>query len=484
MYHIDCLYLAFQSRYWATMNHKRRSFIKLSSSAATWLGISHLAMADHLPLENILEILENEPPKPKGQASVMDLRKDPIERVKVGMIGLGNRGTGQAKLVNALFPDKAEIRAICDLRESRIEPTLKTLKESGQNPDIYTGDDKVWMEMCQRDDLDLVVICTPWQDHVPMCVYAMQKGLHTTVEVPAALTLQGCWDLVNTAEEMQVNCMMLENVCYGAEELWVLNMAQNGVFGTITYGEAAYIHNLRESLFGDERYYNDWRIRHHIKQDGNLYPTHGLGPVAQYMDINRGDRFDHLVSMSSIEASLSETSHSVSHDNEFYNRTDFTHGDMNNTLVKTRLGRTILIQHDVVTPRPYSRINALAGTKAYHEGYPSRLSIAGERHDWCTEEEVKAYQEKYKHPIWDKLKDGIAKHGGHGGMDFVQIYRLIDCLNNGWPLDMDVYDAAAWSSIVELSKLSVELGSVPLKCPDFTRGDWEGDRRLGIFANI
>lgn len=467
------------------MNPHRRSFIRLSSTAAAWLGLAPVVNTKEVELEQLDEILENtEFIRPEGQETVMNLRKGPISQVRVAMLGLGNRGTGQAKLVNALYPEKARITAICDLREDRIAPTHEILKASGQTPAIYSGKADAWMEMCRRDDIDLVIICTPWDDHVPMAVFAMQQGKHVAVEVPAAMSLQGCWDLVNTAEEMQVNCMMLENVCYGDEELWVLNMVQNGVFGTLTYGEAAYIHNLKESLFGDEHYHNNWRMKYHIKQDGNHYPTHGLGPVAQYMDINRGDKFDHLISMSSIQASLSEYSKTVDPGNEFYNRTDFLHGDMNNTLVKTSMGRTILIQHDVVTPRPYSRINALAGTKAYHEGYPSRLAIAGKDHDWLNESTYKEYQDKYRHPIWEKLKDGIANHGGHGGMDFVQIYRLIDCLNQGWALDMDVYDAASWSSIVELSKISTELGSIPLKCPDFTRGAWQYQRRLGIFENI
>jgi hypothetical protein len=467
------------------MKHHRRSFIKLSSAAAAWLGLIPFASSQEVHLSEIEEILtRGETTGVPGQANVINLRKAPISQVKVAMLGLGNRGTGQARLVNALYPDKARITAVCDLREERITPTLKTLKASGQNPDIYTGSKDAWMEMCRRDDVDLVIICTPWDDHVPMAVYAMQQGKHVAVEVPASMTLQGCWDLVNTAEEKQVNCMMLENVCYGDEELWVLNMVQNGVFGTLTYGEAAYIHNLKESMFENQHYQDNWRMRYHLKQDGNHYPTHGLGPVAQYMGINRGDKFDHLVSMSSLQASLTEYSKTVEKDNEFYNRTDFVHGDMNSSLVKTARGRTILIQHDVVTPRPYSRINAIAGTKAYHEGYPSRLAISGKGHDWLDETAFKEYQEKYRHPIWDKLKDGIAKHGGHGGMDFVQMYRLIDCLNQGWPLDMDVYDAAAWSSIVELSKISVELGSIPVKCPDFTRGSWEENRHLGIFENI
>jgi hypothetical protein len=277
----------------------------------------------------------------------------------------------------------------------------------------------------------------------------------------------------------------MENVCYGDEELWILNMVNQGVFGTLTYAEAAYIHDLRNLMFSKDGYYNQWRIRHHIAQDGNLYPTHGLGPVAQYLGIGRGDRFDKIVSMSSLQAGLSEYSKGVSGDNEFFNRNDFMHGDMNNSLIKTAKGRTILVQHDVVTPRPYSRINALAGTMAYHEGYPSRLSMETKGgHKWLDEEGYAEMRDKYKHPIWNKLKKEIEENGGHGGMDFVQIYRLIDCLNRGLPLDMDVYDAADWSVVVPLSKLSVELGSVPVEFPDFIRGGWKQSRELGIMANL
>ncbi len=466
------------------MQLPRRSFIKWSSISAALFGMSPWSTGEKSST-SVLERLEHKmSTRPIGQQTVINLRKPPIDQVKVAMLGLGNRGTGQAKLVNSLFPEKATITAICDLREKRIAPTLDRLKKSGQNPAVYTGDEHAWMEMLSRDDIDLVIICTPWASHGPMALHAMDQGKHVAMEVPAVLTLDHCWALVNKAEETQLNCMMLENVCYGEEELWLLNMVQNGVFGTLTYGEAAYIHNLRESLFGDEHYYNDWRLRHHIEQDGNLYPTHGLGPIAQYMDINRGDQFEHLVSMSSMEASLSEVAKTVDPTNEFYNRKGFAHGDMNTTLIKTARGRTIMVQHDVVTPRPYSRINAIAGTKAFHEGYPSRLSVASEGHDWLDEMQTKAYREKYRHPIWEKLKEGIAQNGGHGGMDFVQMYRLVDCLNRGLPLDMDVYDAAAWSSVVELSKISTDLGSIPVRCPDFTRGDWKEGRPLGIFENI
>lgn len=460
----------------------RRKFLQLSAVTGAFLGLPISDSYSRSEVEKKLARI-SETPKARG-ANVMGLKGEPIEQVKVAFIGLGNRGPGHLRHVAAVYP-KAKITAICDIRESRTENALRMLEKHDQKPAVYTGKADAWKEMLRRDDIDLVIIATPWDDHVPMAVYAMQQGKHVAVEVPAAVTMDECWEMVDTAEETQRNCMMMENVCYGDEELWVLNMVENGVFGTLTYAEAAYIHDLRGSLFSKTQYYKQWRIRHHVRQDGNLYPTHGLGPVAQYMGIERGDRFDHLVSMSSLEASLTEHSLTVENDNEFFNRSDFAHGDMNNTLIKTAKGRTILVQHDVVTPRPYSRINALAGAKAYHEGYPSRLSVKGrDSHHWLGDEDYKEMREKYKHPIWTSLKDAIEKNGGHGGMDFLQIYRLIDCLNRGLPLDMDVYDGADWSVITPLSKLSVELGSVPIQFPDFTRGKWKGERPYGIMVNL
>ncbi len=461
---------------------KRRAFLKASALAGMALGAGARLFGRSAPIPSTDELLERlAAPRPARGESVIGLRVPRIDQVKIAVIGLGNRGSFHASLSGALYPDKARVTAICDIRKERVDEVLADLKEKGQSPATYSGSPDAWKEMVQRDDIDLVIIATPWNDHVPMALGAMEAGKHVACEVPMALTVEDCWKLVDMAEERQLNCLMMENVCYGDEELWVLNMVRQGVFGELTYGEAAYIHNLRDSLFSPTGYYNMWRIRHHVESDGNLYPTHGLGPVAQYMDIDRGDRFESLVSMSSREASLSEVAKTVDPLNEFYNHKNFKHGDMNNTLIKTARGRTILVQHDVVTPRPYSRINALAGTKAYHEGYPSRLSLAGKGHDWLGEKEYQEYRERFRHPIWAKLQDGIEKHGGHGGMDFVMLYRIVDCLNNGWPLDMDVYDAVDWSVVTPLSSISVDLGGVPVKFPDFTRGRWKEERRLGIF---
>jgi len=409
----------------------------------------------------------------------MGLKVDPIKQVRVAFIGVGKRGSSHVKNIHALYP-KVKVVAVCDIRKEKAGMSADFLKENGQKVDEYSGKEESWKEMVKRDDIDLVIIATPWQDHVPMSVYTMQQGKHVACEVPAAYTLEDSWKLVDTAEETQRNFMMLENVCYGDEELWILNMVNEGVFGTLTYAEAAYIHNMTAGLFND-KYTDKWRIRHHMTSNANLYPTHGLGPVAQYLSIGRGDRFDHLVSMSSPEASLTEYSRTVESSNEFYNRTDFVHGDMNNSLIKTHQGRTVLLQHDVVTPRPYSRINALAGTAGYHEGYPSRLSLKDKGgHEWLSEDDYNEMRERFKHPIWEKLKNEIAKNGGHGGMDFVMMYRLIDNLNNGIPLDMDVYDGLDWSVVTPLSATSIQLGSIPVKFPDFSRGKWKEKRVLEI----
>ncbi|MCU0325794.1 MAG: Gfo/Idh/MocA family oxidoreductase [Spirosomaceae bacterium] len=458
---------------------KRRNFIKTSAFLGSLLGFPAIAHSKSTIEEKIDSAHLS---LSKGGKSVIGLKVAPIPQVRVAFIGVGNRGSGHVKLVHACG-SKAKIVAICDVQERYTKRSKDWLEAKGvTDVKFYSGSLDVWKEMCRRDDIDLVIISTPWEDHVPMAVYAMQQGKHVAVEVPAAYTVEDCWKLVNTAEKTQRNCLMMENVCYGDEELWLLNMAHQGVFGTLTYAECGYVHDLRELLFSKTEYYNMWRIRHNMERDGNLYPTHGLGPVAQYMDIDRGDRFNHLVSMSSLEASLSEDSNSMTDEtNEFHGKTGFKHGDMNNTLIKTVKGRTILLQHDVVTARPYSRINMLAGTKAFHKGYPSQFTMKGKNsHSFMKKDEYDALREKYKHPIWAKMKEEIERNGGHGGMDFVMIYRLIDCFNRGEALDMDVYDAASWSVVTPLSELSIKGGNKPVKFPDFTGGKWQESRTLGM----
>ncbi|MEH6680799.1 MAG: Gfo/Idh/MocA family oxidoreductase [Sediminicola sp.] len=464
-------------------NFNRREFLKSSALAGTFLGLAPTGLTAHDKME-LKGILENKLVRPTTPGkTVRGLKVAPMETVRVAFIGLGNRGVRHVRTLQQLAP-KAQIMAICDIRENKAKESAALLKGKNKKAEVYFGGEDDWKKMAQRDDLDLVIISTPWKSHAPMAEYCMRQGKHVAVEVPMALTLDETWKLIATAEETQRNCMMLENVCYGDEELWLLNMVKQGVLGTLTYAEAAYFHDLKENLFND-KYYEKWRIRHHVSSNANLYPTHGLGPVAQYMDIGRGDRFDHLISMSSLEASLTEYAQTVESDNEFYGKNDFAHGDISNSLIKTHSGKCILVQHDVVTPRPYSRINALAGTKGYHEGYPSKLSLAAENkgHQWLDETAYKEMRQRYDNPIWKRLNDEISKNGDHGGMDYVMMYRLIDNFNSGRPLDMDVYDGADWSVITPLSATSVQLGGVPVRFPDFTGGLWKEKSALEILKN-
>jgi predicted dehydrogenase len=302
-----------------------------------------------------------------------------------------------------------------------------------------------------------------------MAVFAMEQGKHAATEVPAAGTLADCWRLVDTSERTHRHCVMLENCCYGDSEMMVLNMARQGLFGELTHGEAAYIHDLRDELFSDAGE-GLWRRTEHTERDGNLYPTHGLGPVAQYMGINRGDRFETLVSLSSLERGLSVyRARHVPRDSPKW-RERYVCGDINTSVLRTRLGRTVMLQHDTVSPRPYSRHNLLSGTKGTFAGYPDRIFLDGQSQDW---EDADKYREKYRHPLWQKSGEMARKLGGHGGMDFIMAYRLIESIRQGEAPDMDVYDAAAWSAPGPLSVLSVANGGASVEFPDFTRGGWQ-----------
>jgi predicted dehydrogenase len=320
----------------------------------------------------------------------------------------------------------------------------------------------------------LIYVATPWEWHAEMAVCAMNQGKHVAIEVPAAITLQECWDLVDTAERTRRHCMMLENCCYGETEMLVMNMVRQGVLGQLTHGEAGYIHAFAAGLLST-RDSSLWRRRHLMQRNGNLYPTHGLGPVALYMDIHGGDRFDHLVSMSSCEKSLSQARDELPAGDPRRQET-YACGDVNSTLIKTALGRTILVQFDIVTPRPYTRINRICGTGGTFADYPPRLALAGNAHAWETD--LAPYHEKYGHPLWKRHKQQALESGGHGGMDYLMNWRLIHCLRAGKPLDMTVYDAAAWSSIFPLSIDSVGKSSAAVTVPDFTRGQWQTPRPL------
>ena len=453
-----------------TMSSNRRDFLKTISVAGA--GVAALtATRTHAA------------PKSAGK-TVMGLVVDPLKTVRVGFIGVGARGGGH---VNRMLKiEGVEVVAICDSYAPAAEKAKdRCVKAEKTEPKLYTGSDTVYRKMLKEQDLDVVVIATPWEWHTPQCVDAMEAGAHALTEVPAAVSVAECWQLVDTAEKTQRNCMMLENVNYGRDELMVLNMCRQGLFGELLHGEAAYIHELRGQMKQVERGTGSWRTLHYAKRDGNLYPTHGLGPVAQYMNINRGDRFDYLSSVGS--PALGRDAYAEKNfppDHKWNKIKKWNCGDMNTTIIKTALGRSIMVQWDETSPRPYSRHNLIQGTKGTFAGFPNRIAVEGRGsyHGWAQGDDLKPYYEEFDHPLWKRMGEVSKQNGGHGGMDFLMMWRLIYCLRNSEPLDQDVYDAAAWSVVGPLSEESVANRSASVDVPDFTRGVWKTAKPLGIVS--
>jgi hypothetical protein len=391
------------------------------------------------------------------------------DTVRLGLIGVGGRGNSHLDEFSVL--PQVQINALCDtVKEKTLQAQAKLEKAGKRPPALYHSSDTAFEQMVQRDDLDFVVIATPWVWHTKMAVAAMKNGKHVGVEVPAARTIEECWELVNTSESTRRHCIILENCCYDYNEMLVLNMVRAGLFGDLTHGACAYNHDLRSILYSAEGE-GQWRRFEHLNRNGNLYPTHGLGPVANYMDINRGDRFDYLVSMSSPSLGLQTYRKDHLTPDDPRQKEVFTEGDFNVSLIRTVKGRVIELEHNVSSPQPYDRINLIAGTKGIFRDYPPRVYIDGAKREVF--EPIDAYKEKYEHPYWRKIGQLAREMGGHGGMDFVLAYRLAQCMREGTPPDMDVYDAAAWSAPGPLSEESVAKGSMPVKFPDFTRGRWQ-----------
>lgn len=461
------------------MKTNRRNFLRVAGLTGAGLAGSGFAKAYGSGQDGMPDSSLNQHHVKAGQQFNMCGYAAPkLETVRIGIIGLGNRGPNAVERMTHI--EGVEIKALCDIRPERIENAKNLLKDTGHEPVMYTGKEESWKSLCERDDLDLIYICTPWHLHTPMAVYAMNQGKHTCVEVPAAKTIDECWELVETSERTRKHCMMLENCCYGFFELLTLNMARQGFFGDIIHGEGAYIHDLLEGNFSKDKYYKLWRLTENQRK-GNLYPTHGLGPIAQIMDINRGDRMDYMVAVSSDDMMMEKMADNLASTDDFY--APFAgktyRGNMNSTTIRTKRGRTMLIQHDVSSPRPYSRIHLVSGTKGVASKYPDPARIST-GHEWFTEEEFKALEEKYQPEIVKRVGKLAKEVGGHGGMDFIMDWRTIDCLRNGLPLDQDVYDAASWSSIAPLSEWSVANRSNSIDVPDFTRGSWKNNQVVDI----
>ena len=425
--------------------------------------------------ENVIYV--DVPERPAGQESVVGLATDPIETVRIGVIGLGMRGASAVDRLTYV-PD-AKVTALCDLQEEKVENSVQILKRRGiEEVQTFGGAEDSWRGLCESPEVDLVYICTDWKTHVPMALYAMECGKHVAVEVPAANTLDEIWALIDMSEKTRKHCMMLENCIYDFFEMSTLAMVQAGVLGEVIHVEGAYHHCLDPYW---SEYWNSWRLEYNKDFRGDVYPTHGIGPVCQVLDIHRGDRMKTLVSMDTAPFNGPKV---------YELKTgqpcpDFQNADQTNTLIRTENGKTMLIQHDVLTPRPYDRMYQVVGTDGYAGKYPLELYCLRENASMeagydalgvekiYSGEELSKLQQQYPNPLMTPELVEVAKRvGGHGGMDFIMDYRLVYCLHHGLPLDMDVYDLAEWCCISELSRISLENGSMPVAVPDFTRGEW------------
>jgi len=440
----------------------RRQFLRLGA-----LAVAALKLEDHATADVA---------HPAAGQTMIDVPFAPTREPRLGFIGVGGRGTG---LLGWFLAQKAQVVAVCDVVPEKAQHAGQLIEKAGQKaPELYTKGPHDYESLTKRNDIDLVVIATPWNWHTPMALSAMENGKHAAVEVPLAYTLEDLWKLVDTSEKTRRHCIMLEECCYGYTETLILNMVRKGVFGDLLYGEAAYLHDLREEMFSHKGE-GLWRRAFHTLSDANLYPTHGLGPVANYMNINRGDRFDYMVSMGTPALGLAayREAHTPKDDPKWKEK--YIKGDLNTSLIKTAAGLTITLKHDTSNPHPYSRINMIGGTKGVFEDYPPRIYIDGQAggEQWGT---IDQYKTEYESPLWAKEGAMASTSGGHGGMDFIMIYRLLQCMREGLPPDMDVYDGAAWSVPTPLSKTSVAQGSAPVKFPDFTRGLWNKRKGCAI----
>jgi hypothetical protein len=459
----------------------RRNFLKTATvaGAGAMAGTLVQGCKPEQPLSNLPVILESVKRAHAQKFNMSGYAAPALSVVRVGVIGLGDRGSGAVERLS--FIEGVEIKALCDLRKAAVDGSQSYLKGiQRETPLEFSGDDNAWKKLVELPDLDLIYICTPWVWHTPMSVAAMENGKHVCCEVPIARTIDEAWQLVETSERTKKHCMMLENCCYDFFELLTLNMARQGMFGDILHAEGAYNHNLMSFNFNkpvddqqaDGAYTQMWRLKENATRNGNLYPTHGLGPICQTLNINRGDRMEYLTSMSTFDFSMAPKEKELSSDPFYAEWKDSKfRGNMNTTLVHTALGKTMMIQHDVSSEQPYSRIHLVKGNKGMAVKYPESRIALGE--SWAGEEEMKALWEKYTPEIVKRVGEMAKKVGGHGGMDFIMDWRTIDCLRNGLPLDQDVYDGALWSAVAPLSEWSVANRSQSIDVPDFTGGSWK-----------
>ena len=403
------------------------------------------------------------PARAPGQVSALGMACDPIDTVRIAFVGVGGRGTAAVRRYT--FLEGVKIVALCDLYQERLDICQDILKEAGlPAADNYLGD-TAYKELCDRDDIDLVYIATDWLPHVPISLYALEHGHHVACEVPMALTIADCWKLVDACEKSRRHCMMLENCCYDFFEMSALQMAQQGVFGEVYHVEGAYIHFLSDGWDQSET----WRLDYNMEHRGDNYPTHGLGPIAQVLNIHRGDRMDYLVAMDTPSYNGKAAAR------KFRDQDYCLDGDHTISLIQTAKKKLIEIQHNVYAYRPYTRMYQITGTEGFANKYPQQgISVKGMNgHSYVPDAVRDSLLAAYRPDFVKAIEEKAKAVGGHGGMDYIMDYRLIYCLRNGLPLDEDVYDAAEWSAVQELSRISLENGSLPVRFPDFTRGEWD-----------
>ena len=465
------------------MTLNRRNFIKKTSlSTAALASVSLMANCESDPKTQA----------PSGGVYMGDHSARKLNKVRAAFIGLGSRGGGHLKFFAGL--PGTEVVALSDLYQDNVKEKMTMVNQltnasSDSNIASYWGDENLWKTMLKEVQPDVVFISTNWNNHAPMAIESMKQGAHALVEVPLGVTVKELWEIVNTSERTQKHCMMMENVNYGRAELMYLNMCRQGIIGELLHAEAAYIHELRGQMNQVEQGTGSWRTYHYANGKGNLYPTHGLGPVAQYMSLARqDDNFKSLVSFSSPALGrklYAEKNYPADHK---WNQLDYQNGDINTSIIKTEKGRTIMVQWDETSPRPYTRLNLIQGTKGALAGYPTRVALEGgvegitkDHHHWVEGEQLDKIYEKYDHPLYKRLNEQ-SKDSGHGGMDGIMMFRIVECLQKGLPLDQNVYEGAFWSAVTELSGKSVEQGGAPQQFPDFTRGNWKSTKPLQIIS--
>lgn len=423
-------------------------------------------------------------------AASASTRPPALSKVRLGFIGVGARGINHVQ--QALYREDVEIVAICDIDQQAIARTNALITKAGRKaPVAYTKGDEAFLDLLKRDDIDGVVIATPWEWHTPMAVATMKARKYAGLEVSATVTLKESWELVNTYEKTGAHCMLLENVCYRRDVMAVLNMVRQGMFGEMTYAHCGYQHDLRNIKFNDgksisgvgaefgEKGFSEahWRTQHSVDRNGDLYPTHGLGPVAHWLNINRGNRFMYLTSMATQSRGLHNYVVEKGGPNHPNAKVKFKLGDVVTTMVQCANGENITIIHDTNSPRPYSLGFRAQGTKGIWMDDGDTIYLEGvsaKPHQW---EPFAPYQDKYDHPLW-KQHAQTAQNAGHGGIDFFVLRGFIEAIKNQVAPPIDVYDAAAWSAISPLSEQSIAAGSKPMEIPDFTRGKWKTNRPI------